>query len=50
MDVHGVGMLNRCNQNFPYLKKGQMTGRPTRGLIQFLNQLAEAAKHDDRKC
>lgn len=39
IDMLGVGMLSH-NNILPYLKEGTMTGRPTRLLIQFLNQLA----------
>lgn len=39
LDISGTGM--RCHDKvYPYLKKGRMTGRPTRTLIQLLYQLA----------
>jgi len=39
MDITGVGMKASC-YCLPYLRYGLMTGRPTRTLIQFLNQMA----------
>lgn len=39
LDINGVGML--CHDKvYPYLKRGRMSGRPTRTLIQFLHQIA----------
>ncbi|KAF6199256.1 hypothetical protein GE061_007281 [Apolygus lucorum] len=38
IDIHGTGM--RSNGTPPYLRDGHMSGRPTRTLIQFLNQMA----------
>lgn len=39
IDIQGTGM--KCwDKSFPYYRKGRMTGRPTRTLIQFLYQLA----------
>ncbi|XP_001360446.3 cytosol aminopeptidase-like [Drosophila pseudoobscura] len=39
LDNRGTGMLTTTNP-LPYLLKNQMTGRPTRTVIQFLYQLA----------
>lgn len=39
LEIYGVGMVNH-NDIYSYLKKGRMTGRPTRMLIQFLQQLS----------
>lgn len=39
LEIFGVGMVSH-NEINSYLKKGRMTGRPTRMLIQFLQQLA----------
>lgn len=39
MDINGVGMLTH-DKVHPYLKRGRMSGRPTRTLIQLLYQLA----------
>lgn len=39
MDIRGVGMYAR-NASIPYLREHRMTGRPTRTLIQFLQQIA----------
>nr|CAD7409750.1 unnamed protein product [Timema poppensis] len=38
MDISNTSMAK--DEDFPYLTKGKMTGRPTRTLIQFLYQLA----------
>lgn len=39
VDIEGVGM--KCyDKAYPYYRKGRMTGRPTRTLIQLLYQLA----------
>ncbi|KAL1122885.1 hypothetical protein AAG570_003211, partial [Ranatra chinensis] len=39
MDITGVGMWS-TGHGYPYLRRGAMTGRPTRTLVQFLNQMA----------
>jgi aminopeptidase len=39
MDITGVGMMKNGLQ-LPYMKHGKMTGRPTRTLVQFLQQFA----------
>ncbi|XP_014278784.1 cytosol aminopeptidase isoform X2 [Halyomorpha halys] len=41
LDITGTGMLasGACG-NAPYYRKGSMTGRPTRALLQFLMQMA----------
>lgn len=39
IDIEGVGMMTH-DKSYPYYRKGRMTGRPTRALIQFLYQLA----------
>lgn len=41
LDITGTGMLasGACG-NPPYYRKGHMTGRPTRALLQFLTQMA----------
>lgn len=39
LDISGTGMLS-TGVGHPYLRKGIMTGRPTRTLIQFLYQIA----------
>lgn len=38
-DINGTGM-KAFDEAYPYLRRGQMTGRPTRTLIQLLYQLA----------
>ncbi|XP_058124259.1 cytosol aminopeptidase-like [Anopheles ziemanni] len=47
MDITGVGMVKQ-GAGIPYLENDRMTGRPTRTLIQFLQQLAcsDLQKHD----
>lgn len=39
LDVTGVGMMKNAN-SLPYMKHGKMTGRPTRTMVQFLQQFA----------
>lgn len=48
IDIEGVGMKNweKC---YPYYRKGRMTGRPTRTLIQLMYQLA-CPDGPDEKC
>lgn len=40
IEVHGVGLLNEQDDIFPYLEQNQMSGRPTRALIQLLIHLS----------
>ncbi|KAL1122419.1 hypothetical protein AAG570_002750, partial [Ranatra chinensis] len=47
MDISGTGMLS-AGIEFPYLRRGTMSGRPTRTLIQFLYQLA--CPHQPPQC
>ncbi|BET02680.1 manganese ion Hypothetical protein [Nesidiocoris tenuis] len=48
LDITGVGMLT--TGLIPYYRKGYMTGRPTRTVIQFIKQMATPGQDNQSPC